>query len=153
MICHNLCTFGKPLGKKSALLGQKQCFLGKKCPITRYMLQIILSWSFKFAIKRKNDAFVAKIANMRLTEIFVGIFALAERLPTAATLKYGNPSVQGTNRVSQKKAAHRMLMEPSIPNQNWVLCDQNIRLTWLESVWFHLVLKGNDQKKYHRRWR
>ena len=35
---------------------------------------------------RKNDASVAKIANTRLTNIFVPIFALAERLPTSATV-------------------------------------------------------------------
>ena len=33
-ICRNFCTFWKTLGKKSALLGPKQCFLGKKCTIT-----------------------------------------------------------------------------------------------------------------------
>ena len=35
---------------------------------------------------RKNDAFVAKIANMRLTKTFVAIFTLAEGLLTSATL-------------------------------------------------------------------
>ena len=35
---------------------------------------------------RINDAFVAKIAITRLTKICVAIFALAERLPTSATL-------------------------------------------------------------------
>ena len=35
---------------------------------------------------RKNDAFVAKIVNTRLTKIFMAIFALNERLPTSATL-------------------------------------------------------------------
>ena len=35
---------------------------------------------------RKNDAFVAKIANTRLTKIFKALFALAERLPTFASL-------------------------------------------------------------------
>ena len=35
---------------------------------------------------RKNDVFVAKITNARLTKIFEAIFALAERLPTSATL-------------------------------------------------------------------
>ena len=37
-------------------------------------------------ITRKNDAFVAKIVNMRLTKIFMGIFAPDERLPSSATL-------------------------------------------------------------------
>ena len=40
----------------------------------------------KFAIMRKNDAFVAIIVNTRLTKIFMAIFALDERLPTSATL-------------------------------------------------------------------
>ena len=40
----------------------------------------------KFAITRKNNAFVAKIVNTRLTKIFMAIFAPNERLPTSATL-------------------------------------------------------------------
>ena len=43
-----------------------------------------------FAITRKNDAFVAKIASMRLTKTCVAIFAVAERLPTTATLVQTN---------------------------------------------------------------
>ena len=39
-----------------------------------------------FASTRKNDAFVAKIVNTRSTKLFMAIFALAERLPTSATL-------------------------------------------------------------------
>ena len=35
---------------------------------------------------RKNDAFVAKIVNTRLTKIFMAIFAPNERLPSSATL-------------------------------------------------------------------
>ena len=37
-------------------------------------------------IMRKNDAFVAKIINMRLAKIFMAIFAHDERLPSSATL-------------------------------------------------------------------
>ena len=73
-------------GQKSTFLEQQQCFLGNKRIITKYILHIILNLICKFAITRKNVAFVAKIANMRLTQIFVGIFAFAERLPTSATL-------------------------------------------------------------------
>ena len=40
----------------------------------------------KFTITRKNGAFVTKIENKRLTKVFMVIFALAERLPTSATL-------------------------------------------------------------------
>ena len=43
-----------------------KCFLSKKCTITWYILHIILH-----LITRKNDAFVAKIANTRLTKNFV----------------------------------------------------------------------------------
>ena len=35
--------FGDLCAKKSAFLGQKQCFLGKKCTITWYKLHIFLS--------------------------------------------------------------------------------------------------------------
>ena len=38
------------------------------------------------AITRKNDAFVAKMVNTRLTKVFMTIFAPDERLPTSATL-------------------------------------------------------------------
>ena len=37
---------------------------------------------------RKNDAFVAKIVNTRLTKIFMAIFAPDERLPSSATLPH-----------------------------------------------------------------
>ena len=37
---------------------------------------------------RKNDAFVAKIVNTRLTKIFKAIFAPDERLPSSATLSF-----------------------------------------------------------------
>ena len=36
---------------------------------------------------RKNDAFVAKILNTRLTKGFMAIFAPAESLPSPATLQ------------------------------------------------------------------
>ena len=39
---------------------------------------------------RKNDAFVAKIVNTRLTKGFMAIFAAAESLPSPATLQGGN---------------------------------------------------------------
>ena len=85
-ICRDLRTFWKSSGKKSAFLGQRQCFLGKKCTITLYILHIILSWVCKFGITRKNDTFVAKIVNTCLTKIFTDIFAFDEKLPNSATL-------------------------------------------------------------------
>ena len=74
------------LWAKKCLLGQKQCFLGKKCTITWYILHISVSYFCKFAITRKNDAFVAKIVNTCLTKIFMAIFVPDERLPSSATL-------------------------------------------------------------------
>jgi 5-methylcytosine-specific restriction endonuclease McrBC regulatory subunit McrC len=38
---------------------------------------------------RKNDAFVTEILNMRQTKISLAIIAVAERLPTSATLSKG----------------------------------------------------------------
>ena len=37
---------------------------------------------------RKNDAFVVKIVNTRLTKCFMAIFAPAESLPSPVTLVY-----------------------------------------------------------------
>ena len=55
-ICCDVCTFWKSLGKKeSFFLYQKQCFFVKKCSITWYIMQIILSKISKFAITCKND--------------------------------------------------------------------------------------------------
>ena len=42
---------------------------------------------FQGCTPRKNDTFVAKIVNTRLTKIFMAIFALDERLPSSATLE------------------------------------------------------------------
>ena len=65
-------------------MGQKQCFFGKKCTITWLMLHVMLNKTCKFAIMCENHAFVAKIANTRLTKTFVAIFTLAE---TSASLQ------------------------------------------------------------------
>ena len=50
------------------------------------VLHAILSKISKFTITRRNDAFVARIVNARLTKNFIANFALATRLPTSATL-------------------------------------------------------------------
>ena len=74
-------------GQKSVFfLGQKQCFLGKKCTITWYVLHILLSEFANLQLGAKNDPFVAKKVNMLLTKFVIPIFALAERLPTSAAL-------------------------------------------------------------------
>ena len=57
-------------GQKKCFFGSKQFFLGKKFTFTWYKLHIILNQICKFAITRKNDAFVAKIINMHLTNFY-----------------------------------------------------------------------------------
>ena len=53
-----------------------------------YILHIVLIQIRKFAITRKNGAFVAKIANTRLMKFAMAIFAHAERLSTSAPLDH-----------------------------------------------------------------
>ena len=61
-----------------------------------YMVCIAYFTELKMQIcDYKNHAFVAKIANTRLTERFLTIFALAERLPTSATLEVSNGMAGG----------------------------------------------------------
>ena len=90
----DLRCFWRSLGKTSAFLGQKQCSLGKKCIITGYILHTLLKQICKFAIIRKNDAFVAKIVNTRLTKIVMATFAPDERLPSSATLRLIRSRIQ-----------------------------------------------------------
>ena len=73
-ICRNLRTFWRSLGKKS-LFGSKTVFLGQEVHYYRVYIAYF-----------KNDAFVAKIVNKRLTNIFMVIFATDKRLPSSATL-------------------------------------------------------------------
>ena len=62
----------------------KKVFLGQE--VHYYMVHIAYhELDLPFAIMRKSDANV-KIANTRLTKTYAAIFALAERLPTSATL-------------------------------------------------------------------
>ena len=58
--------FGRLWAKKSVL---KYIFFSKKCAISWYILHIILNQICKFAITRKNDRFVAKLAIMRLAKV------------------------------------------------------------------------------------
>ena len=83
-ICLNFSTFWKALGKKSALIGQKQCFMARSA---------LLHGTYWILCRNQfaNLQLRAKIANTRLTKTFVAIFALAERLPTSATLNQLKP--------------------------------------------------------------
>ena len=86
-ICRDLRTFWKTWGQKSLFFGTATLFLVQ---VRYYSLHGIYAYytelNLQIAITHKNDAFVAKIANMRLTKIFVGSFALPERLSNSATL-------------------------------------------------------------------
>ena len=47
---------------------------------------------------RKNDAFVAKIVNTRLTKGFMAIFAPTESLPSPATLLHPRMDIRASRR-------------------------------------------------------
>ena len=67
------------------IFGQKKClFLSKKS--VSWTLHGIYCIFSNLRLRRKNDAFVVKIVNTRLTKIFMAIFAPHERLPRSATL-------------------------------------------------------------------
>ena len=79
-----LALFGRLWAKKSALIGQKQCFMARSA---------LLHGTYCILCRNQfaNLQLRAKIANTRLTKNFVAIFALAERLPTSATLNQLKP--------------------------------------------------------------
>ena len=79
-ICGNLHT----LAKKGFFLGVKNCVSCARSALLHGIYHIELD--LQTCNHAKNDAFVAKIANPRLTKISKPIFALAGRLPTSATL-------------------------------------------------------------------
>ena len=84
-ICGDLRTILKTLGKKSFLLGQKLYILDKKCTITLY-----IAYSTELNLQTCNSAQKRRIfrenSKYAPDEFFLAIFALAERLPTSATL-------------------------------------------------------------------
>ena len=61
-------------------------FLGQEVHYYMVYIAYFTELICKFAIMRKNDAFVAKMVNTRLTKVFMTILAPDERLPTSATL-------------------------------------------------------------------
>ena len=63
----------------------------------------------KIVISHKNDAFVTKKVSTHLTKIFTAIFALAERLPTFATLKTTYFSQQHIMWIKDQLADHLVL--------------------------------------------
>ena len=81
MIFHDLSTFWKALGIKSALLGQNSVSWAKSAQIA-YFTELNL----QICIYTQKRRICREIANTCLTKTFVAIFALAERLPTSATL-------------------------------------------------------------------
>ena len=61
------------LWAKKCLFGSKTVFLGQEV----HFYMVYIAHPPEFALTPKHDAFVAKIANTRLTRIFMPIFALA----------------------------------------------------------------------------
>ena len=57
-------------------------FLGQEV----HYYKVYIAYYTELLITRKNNAFVAKIANKRMTKTFMAIFAFDEMLPTSATL-------------------------------------------------------------------
>ena len=70
------------MDKKCFFLRLKTVFLGQEV----HYFMVYIAYYAELNLQICNYAFVAKIVNTRLTKI-MAIFALAERLPTSATLR------------------------------------------------------------------
>ena len=64
----------------------KTAFLGKELHYYKVFIAYCSELKWQICNYGQNSAFVAKIANTRLTKILIAFFALAEKLPTSATL-------------------------------------------------------------------
>ena len=80
----------------------------------------------------KNNAFVAKIVNTHLTKIFIAIFALAERVPTFATLVRGelkfhllNPDDSSTSVELEEQIANALVKAGVISCNDDTQCDDD----------------------------
>ena len=69
----------------------------------------------KFAIMRKNDAFVEEITNTRQTKICLAIISVAERLPTSATL---SKSAESADNRKVVKVIYWRSMKVNLANAN-----------------------------------
>ena len=133
--------------QKSTLLGQKQC-----------ILHTILDLICNFAITRKNDAFVAKIASMRLTKTFVAIFAVAERLPTTATLVQTNRKSRprhidiGALFVLEERVLVINVNMQGLPRIRWSF-QPSLRFVCSASVISHARQQANGQRKSKLKWK
>ena len=85
-ICRDLRTFFGDLWAKKVPFWVKTVLLGQEVHYYMVYIAYFTELNSKFEITRKNDAFVAKIVNTRLTKGFMAIFAPAESLPSPATL-------------------------------------------------------------------
>ena len=71
----------------------KTVFLGQEVHYYMVYIAYFTELNLQIAITRKNDAFVAKNVNTRLTKIFMAIFAPDDSLPSSATLFQFNDSI------------------------------------------------------------
>ena len=91
----------------------------------------------------KNNAFVAKIVNMRLTKICMAIFAPNERLPSSATLHHPNflPSLRSSGWWGGRQLKCIIFgCSEEKPMQRW------ISMRWV-SRWPRLFVRRGDHLK------
>ena len=74
------------LWPKKCLFESKTVFIGKEVHYYMVYIAYFTELNLQICHNTQSDAFVAKIVNMRLTKIFMAIFAPDERLPSSATL-------------------------------------------------------------------
>ena len=87
MICRDLCTFWKNMGKKMPSWVKKSVSWAKSA-LLYYTVHITYYTELNMQICNyaQNDAFVTKMGTTRRTKSFVAIFALAGRQSSSATL-------------------------------------------------------------------
>ena len=86
-ICCQLRTFWKSLDKKKFLFSVKNSVFWTRSALLHGIYCLVYRVKFaNFQLRAKTTHFVAKIVTTRLTKICLAIFALAEKVPTSATL-------------------------------------------------------------------
>ena len=78
--------FLEDFGQKKCTFWSKRVFLGQEDHYNMVDIAYHTELNLQICNYAQNDAFVAKVANIRQMKSFVAIYAFAERLPTSATL-------------------------------------------------------------------
>ena len=107
-------------------------FLGQE--MHYYIVYIASYWLKKLQLRAITTHFVAKIVNTRLTKVFMAIFALAERLPTAATalLWYtcAKPDRSQQHLPQQSATSHLWFTRTSAHPPSLLFCDSAAGCCW-----------------------